>query len=634
MKICPKCGKEVDDEVRFCNSCGYSFQIEPVDASVENEAETIAEVESNGAEETATLFKEPEMKSGSKNAVLILIGSVLVLAAIIAAVILFVPRFMTNSTNDLISRKMRSFITTSGAASYEKPDHTVLNIEGEFIGCVAPPSGNCYVVLTEDGDLLRYDKDGKNEVKIAEDVYNIEGSRDKGFVYSVTGETDATIDDVFNGMYEYFEGEVDMDEIWDVFEEYYPDGTLEDALDFYEYIVEESYGAVSNKVYCRYLYETGEAVELGGGSYVVAYNSLNMLYTDNEAIYQLNESDTALNKMASIKGTAANLVSISNDGNMAIWTETVEDYAKVVYAVEKGEMIKLGDMEIFAGYDDTTYADFFNSDTEVLIYNICSKDVFRKKIGSECVKVSLSGGTDYYGGYSINNYLTDDKGTIGEIYLLSETTENGYEYNLYVIGEDGSKEKLLSEIGGVWLIRSGKIFYSDDNDDLYVADISKSEVTNKVKIGSDISWVDAGSDSNYMYFVDNYDSEAYTYSLNFCDLTQKDISAETIADGVYRYYISAEGKEVAYISDVVEAEDYYATYYGDLYLKKVNAKADLISEEVIAIYYNYSTYMNAYIDSNELCFLKYKKVKKELIQADYSMYNGKETKVIVKNVEY
>ncbi len=34
--ICPKCGTEVKDNIKYCTSCGYSFNMEKVFANHEN----------------------------------------------------------------------------------------------------------------------------------------------------------------------------------------------------------------------------------------------------------------------------------------------------------------------------------------------------------------------------------------------------------------------------------------------------------------------------------------------------------------------------------------------------------------------------------------------------------------------
>lgn len=649
MRICSNCGREIDDSVQVCVYCGHAF-----DQTVKESNEQVPDQETEGAKADSEVHEneledeqitEPvsapvtEMaadvpktegsfdnsQNGKKKKPMLYIGIGAAACVIIALVLLFALSGRKDS--GLEPNKMVVLMDEEGNAYYSKKD-TAVKVEGDFLKGYGTMDGKHLIALDENGDLYVYDGNGKNEEKISGKVSAIYDVRDKGVIFCKKQVTEAEVDDILKKLaekvpkYTYAAYKA-------VFDETFPDKKVEEAKWFYELLVGSPYNEeITADQYFRYLFEEKETTELGTGKCSLAKHNLNLLFTDYENIYQLAENSTEKEKISSCNTDMEILLyGMSDSGRMGVWSE-YDESETLFYVSEDVSKTKIG--AVPANEVNIKFGECFfdKNDQQLIIFNYYTDKIFRKKWGEEAQAIN-AGGLIAGGIYSRDGQITDGAAELNEFYIRTLEDVSDQSGNLYYIDKNGEREKVLTD-RKILAVANGRVYYVDEEDNLYQAEMDKDKVKNEVKITSDINEVDLSEDGAYIYFTkDPHDGNSTLYS---CKTNQKSLEPEKIAEEVSFYRITADGKRVAYIKDAAEAKGTY-TKYGDLYIKDIGKDSEKISSDAANIY---SPYEKGYISDKYLNFIKYDSVYKDskLIIGDYVYYNGKENQTIIKDIKY
>lgn len=646
MRFCPNCGMEQEETSLSCSNCGFQFD-EQGEAKTEPEKKEGAEqngenylprevvpgevVDTKDLEEqkfdTDSSYVEQPVKKNRKSLFIVIGIVVIVLAAIAAMFFMFRNKGggAEEETNDA-----RFYHDSDGTAYFVHKQGEVVQIKGDAI------LGNCsidksrYVTLETDGTLFSYDKKGENKEKIAEEVSSIEMVTKDGVLYCTNETLKLSVEDVLQDIADHYKNVIDYDGVEEIFNKVYEDGTVEDAKDMYEELLEEPYDdeKSTDKLY-KYFFKTKETVEIGIGQFDYADNSLSVLFADETGIYTLGEMEKEKKKVTSIDNLKdIELLTVSKDGSFGVWTVAESLGELVIYSVENGEKEKIGEMELNDTDHYYSYAHLINNDTEAIIYNSDSEKMYRKKIGEESVSISLGGTAAIGGVFTINNSISKDKDTIDGIYV--DVKNDDYEDSLYYIDEKGEREKIISNVMSIEYIKNGKVMYIDQDRNLYVADLGTKEAENVTKIASEVRRGSISNSGEKVYFTKNYNDEDRTYDLYSYDLKSKDADAEKIAEEIGGYNMSEDGSKVAYITDMSTISGNSYSRVGTLYYKEDGKEPVKIKSDVYAIL---SKGIEGYIDDPGLLFLRYKETNKDKdILYELAYYDGSDCKVIVPEV--
>lgn len=629
MKKCPECSNEVEEALETCNSCGYPFKGNEGGDLPTNDVENTQKLQ----EPIPTVIPESsevqEVEPKKGFLLPILIGGVILVMGIMGIVLFPLLKGSRGSKAKSTYTSQAALVDEDGNL-YFRNDKSVIEVKGDYIDGIQTGDKKHLIALEEDGKLVVYDGKGGKKVVVADEVTQVETVRNTGVVYSTEEEEEISVDDVLNAMAKEFTKDgITYEQVKEVFEERYSNSTVGNAQDFYKSIIGTSFKAEGVKKLYKYLFASKEATEIGVGEAVYADDSLSLLFVNQENVYLLPESASSLENISKVKeDVGVKLLGVSENGKLAVWEEDQDD-THMVYAAENGEKEKLADMGSTGDTYDKSNVSFINKGSEVLFTNTESDYMFRKKIGAEPIKINTGGSIYTWNMYSANNWLPEEDGKIEEFYAIIYQTSSYKEGTLYCFTPDGDREKILSDVKAVECVKNNKIFYIDDDDNLYMADLGKKEITNKEKISSDVYLAKCSADGKRLFFGKDLDTSDYTYTLYTCDVTKKSRDAQKLASDVYSYKITEDGKEAIYYKDVIEIKDSYSTY-GELYRYEAGKDSKKISSDVQGVY---SLQKGSYLDKGKFGFFKYTESSEgDEIVGDYAFYNGKEVETIKKDV--
>lgn len=642
---CSECGMKISDKALSCPKCGCPIEDcrDGIQETGENEHENICQnnvgkeniedIKSNKLKsEESNTAKEMKIQRGHeeknpqkrKKGILLKIFVPIVIIAV--GLVGFIVLKGEKSVDGMVPFSQAAFVDDEGVA-YVKKDKAMMKIDGKYSQSMSSPDQKHYAALeyTSESELLVFDENGENPEGIGTDVTGIVTVKDNGVIYKKwlsEGSVDKVLKDLVHDLY----GDITFEEAKEEFEEDFPGGTAGNAKDFYENYTGNRYREVHEYPIYRYMFDTKETVEVINESYTVALDSLSLMYTDGKSIYILPESKTDPVKVGECEaGTTVTVNAVSNNGELAVWYEDDYDTRKI-YISDNEESQKLAELE----YSDDKYVftSFNNDDQEAIIVNVGDEKLYRKKANEEVKEIS-TGGIMSGVVFSDNQILYSDRGTVSNLYveILRESEDGGYD--LYLIDTEGEREKLLSGIASVEQVSNGKVFYIDQDDALYVADLGKTEISNEKKIGMDVVRASASYDGEYVYYAKNYDESTEQYDLYVCKTKGESLEPDKIASNVGSYFITSNGKEMAYISDTSLTPE-KENDYGELYYKKLGKDSVKVSSDVMGVY---KTNNYGMLEGNDMYFFKYTSTDEYgMDMGSYMHFNGKETEVLAEKL--
>lgn len=594
MEKCLNCGRNIDEGLSICPYCGNS--IPTVERGGEDERMNISDGEDRTLQNDPDIndFKNADAefmfqssqditsnkpsappvidsKVDKKKKSVLLLGGIIIAFAIFLAVILLTAGRKEAAVSEYGTEV---FTDTEGNAYSFNEKGKVIKIEGEWSGGYSTGDRKHIVLTDVDQNLYCFDGKGDNGVQVRSEDGRLLTIRNNGFIYT----TDS-----------------------------------------------DSAGEDSDTAY-RYFFDTEERTKIGSDIDCTANNSLDALIYKDQGIYILPDNADEPVKVAGCEEESeVKLVGISDTGKMAVWTEE-KGSKTTLYVSENNEKIKIGDLELTNKGFDYTYACFINKDSEVIVGNGSSKQMFRKKFGEECVEARVIGETDLFGIYSEQGAIYRGQNDhVKGLYVICAGEEE-YLSNLYYIDERGEREKIISDIQVIVGIHKGKVVYIDEDDSLFIADLGTKELKNIQKISSEVYTAQVSKNGEYIYY--GKDSDDYeTYTLYECKAGKK-LDSVKISDDVYKMWISEDGKQVAYLKDPTSIEEMY-TKYGELYVKKFGKEPKKVSSDMISIFGN-----DGYISKDNWNCFKYEDKEKKNIIGRILHFDGKEVELEATDILY
>ena len=357
----------------------------------------------------------------------------------------------------------------------------------------------------------------------------------------------------------------------------------------------------------------------------VADNKSALLYSTEDSIYTLASDSDEKNKVGTFTDNVST-IAVSDDASMALWLLSDGDDEWTPVFCVNGETTK---GETYTANYSSFYAYFSEDQSLMVAYSYNANYIYIVKAGEEVVKVTLPdevNSVDCNKG-EINQTKASD---ITSIYVTIDADSG---VKLYGITLDGEKESLLSNINKAQ-VYNGKVVYTDEDGDLYYADVNGTSIGEETKITGDCDDFDFTDSGEYVYLTKDYDSSACTVSLYAYKLGD-DKPTKIASDVYYHYYsfisyfISTDGASVYYLKDMQEVPDSYSDY-GNLYCWTYSAK-DPTSVKIAGDVLNgtITSFLSNGIDKTNVVFDRYNSTTEKdgetYISYDLVKWNGKET---------
>lgn len=651
---CPECGKEVSNKAESCINCGYPIrgiedeikseaevektelkdsEQEQVEEQKQVEEQNIPEKEQKKEEEKQDFLKEEQVVF-SNQAVSKRFNKKFLFGGIAAVCILIIAAcgvFFKGNSGGLRAEAPIVLVNEDGTA-FIQDGKKLIEIRGDAVSGEVSRDGNNIVILEKDGTLCTYNKNGKNKELVAENVSYISVIRDKGMIYEIEQGAETTVDDILEAIVDDYSEYTTFDRVKEVFESTYSSKTVATAKAMYYSVIGEFYEdeAISQEAY-RYIFKTKKADRLGDVEYKIAPYTLNIIFNDSESVYVWNESEKIPVKVFSYEGDeAVELLGTSDRGKLAAWIQIVDGMSSI-FVLEKNEKIKIGEFDEAerTEYGVSTVA-FVNNGTEMIFWRTDSEKIFRKKVGKDPQTISAGGEVAGWGVYCLqDDVLADESIKVEELYVQVESEDEPESLNLYCVQENGDREKLLANVKSIEGISHGKVFYLNEDNSLYSADLGKREVQQETKIASEVDTASCSFDGSTLYFKKDYTAEEYTlYAVKTKD---KNPEPEKVASEVSTHYLSDDGDTVVYIAQSTDIKDTYLRR-GELYVKHMGKDAKKVSSDVIKVFPNKLHFI---INEESLSFFKYDSVNNnDKIIVNYVIYDGNNTNTVEKNLMY
>lgn len=572
MVKCVNCEKDVEEGLMICPYCGKkvnSAQHTNVEGrQLENEKQMDIRPAAIPGQQPEIQPVQRPLKSKQKRKRYIVWTTVAAgILVILLAVFMIMGRSNKNSVTD---ENGYAYIDTDGNAYCHNGKGKWIKVEGDWRSGFITGDGR-YIVLNDGNNLYLFDGKGKKPVKITDKQIVLLDLQDDGLFY-----------------------------------------------------IERS-GEIGYEPVYRYLFDTQKTTKIGPSLVYPANDSLTALVYKEQGIYILPERADELVKVASCEeGSEANLVGISNDGEMAVWTEK-KGQTTTVYTAENMEKEKLGSLELKDSSYNLTYAFFINEGTEVIVGNGFSDQLFRKKIGEECIKVKAEGTINQFNIYTIQGRLFGShRNNVKGIYVVTEGEKN-YLKDLYYIDENGNSAKVIWNILNLIDIQNGKVVLLDKDHTLYENDLRLNETGEFNKISTDVETAQVSKNGNYIYYGKDMEDEAFTLYEYKNGINSERIK---IADDVFKMKISADGNQVIYLKNPVKLQNADMTA-GDLYVKDIGKDPVKVSSDIISIFDK-----TDYIANDDWYCFQYDDIKDKKATGRILHFDGRDVGIIAEDIIY
>lgn len=411
------------------------------------------------------------------------------------------------------------------------------------------------------------------------------------------------------------------------------------------YAEEIAWGKTTLLQYYRYTFADGELVKLGVAleDCMFAEDSLSMAYTaidglddavkdiDSEklkvCVRLLNESSSEPETLATASlSEIYNMVvlAISESGDKVIWAEVKENDDKGrVYLYADGDKDTLCSVEDISDvqYNDDLSLVTVADGTNNILYVSIDGETEKYKLGDE-----ISG-----------RYIYTDKGSISDstsaVKGLYVSCRGNDGFNLYWVSMDGDREKIAENLGN-YRINNGSILYTDDEDRLYSAKLSGSEITDAEKIAGDVEGFYIAEDNKtVVYYKDMGEDDAWALFVYTGRGEPQKINAEAAGKYSPDFYVSSDASAVFYFKDLEKTDS--GDYYGTLmkYSLKDKESVKISSEVLTDSLFDGKTHDFTYtIDGSSFIYSKYVDSDDSDVVFNWMLFNGKDSEIVAKNL--
>ncbi len=574
------------------------------------------------------------------------------------------------------------------------------------------------VVQYENNDLSVFDSSMEQEVKIASDVSSIVAIRDSGVIYHLDQYAGLTVDEVLKSIVADYGKDLDSEKaeetedakdaevadeaedaevadeaedaeaadeadeaedadadtaevendaaekdkisVSSLKEELDEDADVEDAINLYRNVIGKYYKDVYqlSDSYVRYLFDGTEAVEIRAAERViVADDNLNVIYTVDDTIYSMLETEAEGTKLATCKADFIAPIAISSVTGQAVWgdcesitisqksstptykyskyfgfysyyTTTYEYHYNVTYyTYSNNDTVKLFEASDLDSAAETEVY-FTNNGSSFIMYDDASEDgkLYTWDAENGCTSHNTGGEIDS-SLYIANGALTyENEAAVDGVYYETCSDDS---YELYYLSFTGDREKIVSGLSyeGVQIF-NGNLYYIDEDNVLYTASIAGAELGEKEKIASDVYDYKLMSDGKTVAYLKDYDSD--DGGSLFIKSSGKD--AEKIASDI-KYFHCTDKNNLLVMKDTQAVSDSISAIYGELYLYNGGDELVKISSDVMLGSLAKYTTARGY-DEDSLVFEKYDSSNDDGIVVSVMYYNGKETSSVLSDILY
>lgn len=368
------------------------------------------------------------------------------------------------------------------------------------------------------------------------------------------------------------------------------------------------------------------------------------LFSANGEIFKLSydvdspESIGTYNKVYSPK-----MLFISNDGTVSIWAERFEGESYRIYICDNDNVSEISETSP-DGYDIGVkiYSTFDNK--KIVMIDENEHSVFIKYRDKDVQKIKLPGQIDSFNFCTANgNVKNESSSTSNSYYISVEGFDESFPSlkNVYYLSDDGLSERVLTDIIQFGVYKN-KIYYIDEDMDLYTAELDKYNAFNQEKIASDTNTLTVSGNGEYVYYMKNCEDdsgELHCYNSKTKDVQK--ISLDVYCMTFSLTFLSTidfliecdDNKSIYYYKNMeIGSDPFYM--YGELFLydstKHENKK---IGSDVL-LFTASSGYVSGNLNKNNIVYQKYVEINNGDVISDLMYYNGENTFKLASDIEY
>lgn len=574
--FCVKCGAEIKSSDLHCSKCGavnenYRPQKDECKSSFLNKEK----------QKDEKLAEKPnDIMPKKKNSKIVLLG-IIVAVVMICIVIVYCSKlsFRGNySNNEYQARGISAIVDNDGTAFFFIDGQTI-SFEGDFSDGMSTPDYKKFVLLNFDGTMQMYASKDSEPVSIAPNVERILKITNEGIAYTVNEKV--STEDVLKKMSESYRVDKTLTELKKEFANYYSD-SIRDAKKFYKEKVGYTYTNGSDKEKINiYNFKENNNFELASSSLgtVFADNSLTFARIDMKRKLSIYIEGTDSVKELCNVGEYATLCGISADGQNIIWSEDKDDEL-LIYTMKNNVPERIGKLGKIQKYSAFPNVIFFNKGFVVTCpeYNTL---IFAKN--DEVKEVTFRGVMNLYSMLdSSGNYITNAPCKTEFFYFTASKSKDGKISRLYRLDMTGNIQEIASNLGSQFYIKGNKIFYINDEQDFYIANLDSKGISDSYRITTEINYLNISDDgltayvvkANGLYYWNTSDNSYQLHLINNSFGAGSEI------------YLTESGESIFYLTDMQEIADTYSKI-GTLYCyKKGTSEPRNIASKVYTLKHN------------------------------------------------
>ncbi len=296
--------------------------------------------------------------------------------------------------------------------------------------------------------------------------------------------------------------------------------------------------------------------------FTVAENSITALYTSdngNICILAANSNEPII--IDSWRKEVETSL-ISNNGDMAVWSEETGSDSVEFKAYINGEVYSLGGHD--QGGNFYPYVSITLDQKLAVVMNMWYESAWILRPGEAPFEVVLPDVNDSVTAYYQNGYLSDSNlSDVTDLYL---DTEDGIFSAVYHVSLTGEVTPVLDDVVD-FHTANGHIFYIDGDNAMHAAKLSGSSVSDDIVLGQNIYGFRVSVCGRFVYFYgDCTDTTGILYAYKIGDASAIVIDEKAaVADmrGLEAAYsqLTYEGNIFYYMKDFKDDRTYSGTYY-------------------------------------------------------------------------
>lgn len=381
----------------------------------------------------------------------------------------------------------------------------------------------------------------------------------------------------------------------------------------------------------RYMYSTsGDGVDINLGKTLssrTGNDSLNIAYTWEGKIYRLLEESIEPEEIADYE-FVADILGISNDGNMIYWSESTNDSYDIAYCYVNGVITELlrgfneqaGGLHSIICNDNYGFAcnsvvkSLFIVSKERIVEASLDDYIYTRRISTENGEISIA-----------------DADNINGVYVMVGDENH---HNLTFVDMDGKVNTVLPEID-YFIISDSFLYYIDKDKNLKYGNIKSGVYEEQGTIAESVSRISDYCIDGHLYFLE--ENEDYSQILCAFKDGKKIKIAQSMkfsVDGNYPYGISTIGA-ISVDGASLYYQDIWTDYYSmvdkaPLYRYDFGADEPVLIDNDVYIGSMDSGYYPNLIDNNSFYYLKYEQGEDfDTRTYKWCYYDGSRAKEIV-----